>query len=196
MINRILRVALFAGALVFIAACAPLGQRDAAPHFWRGACIGADWDALGYRDGVRGLRYAYWARAAECELTPPESAQALYDEGYDRGLPIYCTPASGFQAGSRNLAYQDVCPPELAPAFLAAYRRGLTAWSTQNAFDGYWFLGDYLAYPTRTLRDRPRHAPRPHRRHWRDRDDSRDGRWRRDRGDSWDRSDRDNRRDW
>ena len=43
---------------------------------------------------------------------------------YRRGVTDYCAKANGQNAGASGKKYQNICPKELEPAFLAEYRKG------------------------------------------------------------------------
>jgi hypothetical protein len=46
------------------------------------------------------------------------------DRQAPQGLREFCRPNNGYRAGASGQIYYDSCPPELAPAFLAAYDEG------------------------------------------------------------------------
>lgn len=43
---------------------------------------------------------------------------------YKKGITDYCAKSNGQNAGASGKKYQNVCPKELEPAFLAEYRKG------------------------------------------------------------------------
>lgn len=45
-------------------------------------------------------------------------------QNYRRGITDYCAKTNGQTAGASGKKYQNVCPKELEPAFLAEYRKG------------------------------------------------------------------------
>jgi hypothetical protein len=145
------------------------GRAEAAPD----PCAGVDWDAIGYRDGARGLENVFEARAAECEAPPEALDWARYDQGYADGLRFYCTAENGYRVGKLNLEYFGVCPPLQERAFLAAYRRGLRDWAVARGYDGYWVGGVVVPHyilPRKVWPHGLSHKPpRPRPLHWRDR---------------------------
>jgi hypothetical protein len=88
-------------------------------------CRTVDWRTIGYEDGVAGHsgeRIGDHRRAcAEYGVTPDLNA---YRAGRADGLREYCQPHYGYRAGVTGAPYYDSCPPELAPAFVAAYQTG------------------------------------------------------------------------
>ena len=88
-------------------------------------CRTVDWRTVGYEDGVAGRsgeRIGEHRKAcAEHGVTPDLNA---YRAGRAEGLREYCQPHNGYRAGVNGAPYYDSCPPELAPAFVAAYESG------------------------------------------------------------------------
>lgn len=88
-------------------------------------CRTVDWRTIGYEDGVAGRSGEQIGRhrqaCAEHGVTPDLDA---YRAGRTEGLREYCQPRNGYRAGASGQAYYDSCPPELAPAFVAAYDEG------------------------------------------------------------------------
>ena len=88
-------------------------------------CRTVDWRTVGYEDGVAGRsgeRIGEHRKAcAEHGVTPDLNA---YRAGRAEGLREYCQPHNGYRAGVTGAPYYDSCPPELAPAFVAAYESG------------------------------------------------------------------------
>lgn len=88
-------------------------------------CRTVDWRTVGYEDGVAGRsgeQIGQHRRAcAEYGVTPDLDA---YRTGRAEGLRDYCQPHNGYRAGATGASYYDVCPADLAPAFVAAYESG------------------------------------------------------------------------
>lgn len=88
-------------------------------------CRTADWRTIGYEDGVAGHsgeRIGQHRKAcAEHGVTPDLNA---YQTGRAAGLREFCQPHNGYRAGANGTVYYDSCPPDLAPAFVAAYDSG------------------------------------------------------------------------
>jgi len=88
-------------------------------------CRTVDWRTVGYEDGVAGRsgeRIGAHRRAcAEHGVTPDLEA---YRKGREEGLREFCQPHNGYRAGVTGAPYYDVCPEDLAPAFLVQYESG------------------------------------------------------------------------
>jgi hypothetical protein len=88
-------------------------------------CRTVDWRTLGYEDGVAGRSGEQIGRhrqsCAEYGIAPDLDA---YRAGRTEGLREFCQPNNGYRAGASGQVYYDSCPPELAPAFVAAYEEG------------------------------------------------------------------------
>jgi outer membrane murein-binding lipoprotein Lpp len=91
----------------------------------RDECRTVDWRTLGYEDGVAGRSGEQIGRhrqsCAEHGVAPDLDA---YRAGRAEGLREFCQPRNGYRAGASGQAYYDSCPPDLAPAFVAAYDQG------------------------------------------------------------------------
>ena len=118
--------------------CASMSKKD---------CENADWHAIGYNDGARGIQpghlNVYSQRCAEYKIAPDANA---YQTGWDQGIRSYCTSATGYNTGAAGLAYSNICPADVAPAFLAGYRQGLDQYCTpdnglQQGLRGYPYRG-------------------------------------------------------
>ena len=109
--------AALAGLFCLACGCATLSTDE---------CLTADWRIIGYEDGVQGRGGDRIGRhreaCAKAGVTPDLIA---YRTGRREGLEQFCRPANGFTEGRRGAPYQGICPAELEPSFLAAYREGL-----------------------------------------------------------------------
>jgi hypothetical protein len=107
-----------------ITGCASMSKKD---------CENANWHAIGYNDGARGIQpghlNVYSQRCAEYKIVPDAGA---YQAGWNEGIRSYCTNANGYQAGAAGLAYNNICPADVAPAYLAGYRQGLDQYCTPD----------------------------------------------------------------
>ena len=93
----------------------------------RKECQLADWRAVGYEDGSRGLassRFGEYRRECSDHGVAPDFN--AYQAGREAGLAEYCQPSRGFQEGARGAVYAGVCPAELEDAFVINYDRGRT----------------------------------------------------------------------
>lgn len=95
-------------------------QRQAA------ACQATDWWALGFEDGVKGLRAdQFGTYRRECAPYGVTANITLYLEGRDEGLVEYCKPQNGYRIGLEGRKYANVCPPDMEGAFMDARKDGL-----------------------------------------------------------------------
>jgi hypothetical protein len=105
-----------------VTGCASMSKKD---------CENADWHAIGYSDGARGIQpghlNAYDQRCAEFKIVPDANA---YQTGWQQGIRSYCTNANGYNAGAAGLAYNNICPADVAPAFLSGWQQGVRQYCT------------------------------------------------------------------
>lgn len=88
-------------------------------------CRVADWRAIGYEDGVRGLSASHIGERREaCAEHGIAPDFAAYRQGRDEGLREYCTPASGYRLGRGGKSMSAVCPVDLQGDFHDAYLSG------------------------------------------------------------------------
>ena len=88
-------------------------------------CRLADWHAIGYEDGVRGLPDS---RLGKHRKACSEHGVAMnfdnYRKGWDEGVNRYCQSSNGYHQGRNGSEYTGVCPPSLETDFLDAYHQG------------------------------------------------------------------------
>jgi hypothetical protein len=88
-------------------------------------CRTADWQQIGYSDGVKGHDSSRLAdHGKSCAEYGITADAARWREGYAQGLGQYCTATNGYTQGRDGARYDDVCPPELDRAFRPAYEDG------------------------------------------------------------------------
>ncbi|KGF69847.1 hypothetical protein LL06_08485 [Hoeflea sp. BAL378] len=89
-------------------------------------CAVADWRVIGVQDGAAGYapqdRFARHVKA--CTKAGVAADQTLWYQGYQQGLPRYCTPLNGLSVGSQGGSYANVCPVDLDPGFREGYDLG------------------------------------------------------------------------
>ncbi|HLT91663.1 MAG TPA: DUF2799 domain-containing protein [Woeseiaceae bacterium] len=98
------------------AGCATLSEEE---------CALSDWHTIGFEDGSRGYppeRLGDHRKACARHGYVPDFI--AYQAGREAGLAHFCQPARGFNLGSAGGQYHGVCPPDLEPGFLDAYRAG------------------------------------------------------------------------
>lgn len=102
---------------VFLGSCQTLSKEE---------CVAADWRVIGEQDGAAGHnpqdRFARHVKA--CERAGIVADQTLWFQGYQQGLPRYCTPLNGLAVGSQGKSYANVCPVDLDPGFREGYSLG------------------------------------------------------------------------
>jgi hypothetical protein len=90
-------------------------------------CAVADWRVIGEQDGTAGYepqsRFARHVKA--CERAGVAANQTLWYQGYQQGLPRYCTPLNGLTVGRQGKNYANVCPVELDRGFREGYDLGM-----------------------------------------------------------------------
>ncbi|MFT5484887.1 MAG: hypothetical protein ACI9GW_003556 [Halieaceae bacterium] len=88
-------------------------------------CRVADWVAVGYEDGTRGVAADHMSEhrsaCADYGIAPDMEA---WLQGRERGLTEYCRPGKGFEQGRVNGEYRGVCRGAAEVAFLAGYADG------------------------------------------------------------------------
>ena len=112
-----LRVALPVAFCAVLTSCQTLSKEE---------CVVADWRVIGEQDGAAGYnpqdRFARHVKACTRAGIAPD--QTLWYQGYQQGLPRYCTPLNGLSAGSQGKSYANVCPLDLDPGFREGYDLG------------------------------------------------------------------------
>lgn len=110
------RPAVMVVAVAALSGCAGMSEED---------CLVADWRTVGFEDGADGRPVAtigdYREACGRHGVSPDLDS---YRSGHAEGVEAYCRPGRGFEVGRRGASYQGVCPAELEPAFLDAYRSG------------------------------------------------------------------------
>lgn len=88
-------------------------------------CSVADWRAIGYEDGAKGLSpEAFGKHRQACAEHGVAADFDGYLAGRNAGLAHYCRPQNGYNLGARGYRYSGVCPAELEAGFLAAHGDG------------------------------------------------------------------------
>lgn len=115
MFSRIF-IGLTAIAALGLSGCASMSENE---------CVTADWYAIGFEDGSRGYSADQIGnRRTACAkhgVTPDFQA---YRSGRAEGLKEFCQPQRGFNLGAAGGRYSGICPAQLEPGFLDAYRDG------------------------------------------------------------------------
>lgn len=106
----------FLGFVFLVSACATLDKDE---------CLNADWELIGYEDGVKGYsaqRIGEHRKACSKHGVTPDLEK--YTKGRERGLKVYCTPQNGFKVGQNSSVYRDVCPADMDAEFKKAFEYG------------------------------------------------------------------------
>lgn len=114
---RMLRVLFLIAVCAVLSSCQTMSKEE---------CAIADWRVVGEQDGAAGYepksRFARHAKA--CERAGVLADQTTWYQGYQQGLPRYCTPLNGLSVGRDGKGYANVCPVDLAPGFREGYSLG------------------------------------------------------------------------
>ncbi len=99
-----------------VVACAELDKQ---------ACEQGDWLSIGQRDGSRGRDAAFVARHVEsCGKHGIAVDTAVWEQGRQQGLRVFCTPESQYQAGRDGRPFNGICADENLPDHRDAYEKG------------------------------------------------------------------------
>ncbi|MEM5474052.1 DUF2799 domain-containing protein [Hoeflea sp. AS60] len=97
-------------------------------------CAVADWRVIGEQDGAAGYnpqdRFARHVKA--CSKAGVAADQSAWYQGYQQGLPRYCTPLNGLSVGSQGNSYGNVCPANLDAGFREGYELGRVHYSKKR----------------------------------------------------------------
>lgn len=122
---KILNLILLAGLISQLLACASMSKEE---------CMTANWRNIGYEDGIAGRPemtiQAHRKACAKIHITPD---LPLYQQGHREGVRVYCKNTSAaYELGTQGGAYYKVCPADLEPKFLQAYRLGQELFNIQQ----------------------------------------------------------------
>lgn len=111
--------------IVVLASVVLLGGCASRPSVSQNQCAAGDWETIGYRDGVQGLRSSrlldHQDACVEHGITP---SRGQYMVGWEAGIREYCEPSNGYYVGERGWSHNNVCPADMRGAFLVAYQEG------------------------------------------------------------------------
>jgi hypothetical protein len=110
--------------LVALAGCSSMSKKD---------CENADWQAIGYSEGSRGIHYSHLAKhresCGEYQIIPDDAA---YQVGWDQGIRRYCTADNGYRIGSAGQPYKNICPQDAEADFLSGWDQGVRQYCTPD----------------------------------------------------------------
>ena len=97
-------------------------------------CQTADWRDQGMKDALNGHDRSRLADVrGACAKVGVVPNEALYFDGWNRGIRQFCTPDNGARWGRQGRIYSGSCPAELGTAFSDRYRDGRRAWDAEQA---------------------------------------------------------------
>ncbi|MFT5934677.1 MAG: hypothetical protein ACI83N_001456 [Hydrogenophaga sp.] len=112
-------------AVVLLTGCAAMSEKE---------CLTADWRDQGMKDALNGHERTRLADVREaCAKAGVVPNEALYFDGWNRGIRQFCTPDNGARWGRQGRSYSGACPAELGTAFSERYREGRRAWDAEQA---------------------------------------------------------------
>lgn len=99
-----------------VAACAELDKQ---------ACEQGDWLSIGQLDGSRGRGAAFVERHMKsCAKHGIAVDTAVWEQGRQQGLLVFCTPEAQYQAGRDGRPFNEICAEENLPVHREAYEKG------------------------------------------------------------------------
>jgi len=113
--------------VVFLSGCSTMSKEE---------CKQADWYLKGVDDATKGFpldRVVEHGKACARINIVPDMKD--YREGHAKGARLYCVPEKGYSEGRTGAAYNGICPVELEPKFLRAYRDGQELYNIQRNID-------------------------------------------------------------
>lgn len=111
-------------AVVLLSGCAAMSEKE---------CLTADWRDQGMKDALNGHERARLADVREaCAKAGVVPNEALYLDGWNRGIRQFCTPDNGERWGRQGRGYSGACPAELGTAFSERYREGRRVWDAEQ----------------------------------------------------------------
>lgn len=120
--------------MLIVAACG--ASKEEREQRKAAACQATDWWALGFEDGVKGLRADQFGKyRQECAPYGVTADIMAYLDGRDEGLVEYCKPRNGYRAGMEGRRYNNVCPPELEADFAQAHADGMGLYDRRMAVE-------------------------------------------------------------
>lgn len=88
-------------------------------------CSGVDWAVLGYDTAVAGKPVRFFDRyKSSCGTRLEAGALTQYQDGYVKGVVVFCTFDKGYELGAENKKLPEVCPFELSQNIKKGYGEG------------------------------------------------------------------------
>ena len=121
------QLVVIAGIFLLTSSCASMDQ---------GQCVTADWYDVGYEDGRRGeSKNTISNYSNDCAEYGVSVDTGAYKDGWNDGIPQYCTSGNGYRVGINGEYYDDTCPGHLKDRFYIAYLLGSAVHSAQIRVD-------------------------------------------------------------
>lgn len=113
--------------LMFFTGCSSMSKDE---------CRNADWQIKGLEDASQGYPLSRIAEHSKaCARVKVMPVMHDYEAGHKKGARLYCVPEKGYSNGRQGLGYQGICPKDLEPSFLRAYRDGQELYRIQSSID-------------------------------------------------------------
>lgn len=114
-------------ATVLLSGCAVMSEKE---------CRSADWREQGERDALAGHARSRLLDIREaCAKAGVAPVEALYLDGWNRGIVQFCTVENGARWGREGRGYHQSCPPQLERAFLMYYGDGLRVREAERSLE-------------------------------------------------------------
>ena len=111
-------------AVVLLTGCAAMSEKE---------CLTADWRDQGMKDALNGYDRSRLVDVREaCAKAGVLPNEALYFDGWNRGIRQFCTPDNGARWGRQGRGYAGSRPAELGTAFSDRYREGRRVWEAEQ----------------------------------------------------------------
>ncbi len=108
--------------ITLLSGCASMSKKE---------CLNANWEAVGYSDGSRGVHYTQLEKhrqsCVEHQVVPDDEA---YRDGWEQGIRRYCTADNGYRAGQSGRALNNRCPADVADDYISGWREGIRSYCT------------------------------------------------------------------
>lgn len=116
---------IFVKLVSVVAVLAAVAGCSGNPSVSESQCIAGDWQTVGYRDGVNGLRSTQLLQHQDaCVQHDVIPDRTTYMLGWTQGMREYCKPLNAFVTGERGQRYYNVCPASMDHDFQVAYKEG------------------------------------------------------------------------
>lgn len=101
-------------------------------------CQSANWQAIGYQDGLLGRSADFIQKHREaCGSLPVVKTE--WQQGREAGLQKYCTPLRAYQLGREGFAFNNVCPPDMTLDLLKSHDEGYAHYQRERALQDFYY---------------------------------------------------------